>query len=148
MGFVSCSAQDPLAHAARRLASSTRRQELVQRRIEQTDRHRQAGHRLEDALEVRLLHRQQLVERGAALVPRRAARIIARTTGRRSLGHEHVLGAAEADALGAELARLRASGGVSAFARTPRRRIPSAHASSVSKSPLTRGAHELDVADA
>ena len=41
-------------------------QELVQRRVEQADRHRQPGHRLEQALEVGLLQRQQLVERGAA----------------------------------------------------------------------------------
>ena len=41
-------------------------QELVQRRVEQADRHRQALHRLEHALEVRLLEREQLVERGAA----------------------------------------------------------------------------------
>ena len=35
-----------------------RGQELVQRRVEQPDRHRQSGHRLEDALEVALLERQ------------------------------------------------------------------------------------------
>ena len=37
----------------------------MQRRVEQADRDRQAVHRLEDALEVLLLQRQQLVERGA-----------------------------------------------------------------------------------
>ena len=45
-------------------------QELVQRRIEQPDRHRQAVHRLEDALEVLALHRQQLGQRRS----RRSAR--------------------------------------------------------------------------
>ena len=44
------------------------RQELVQRRVEQADRHRQPRHLLEQALEVLLLQRQQLVERGAARV--------------------------------------------------------------------------------
>ena len=80
------------------------RQELVQRRVEQADRHRQPRHRLEDALEVGLLERQQPVERRAA------ARLV---VGQDHLLHdrqplvaeEHVLGAAEADALRAELAR-------------------------------------------
>ena len=44
-----------------------RRQELVQRRVEQPDRHRQSLHRLEDALEVGLLHRLELGQRDAAL---------------------------------------------------------------------------------
>ena len=43
-----------------------RGQKLVQRRIEEADRDREPGHRLEDALEVGLLHRQQLVESDAA----------------------------------------------------------------------------------
>jgi hypothetical protein len=77
----------------------------VQRRVEQPDRHGQAGHGLEDALEVRLLAREEPVER-------RAPPVLA-------LGHdhlpddrqpvvaeEHVLGPAQADAGGAELARL------------------------------------------
>ena len=55
-------------------------------------------------LEVGLLHRQQLVERGPA------ARLVVGHDHRLHLrlavgGHEHVLGAAEADALGAERAR-------------------------------------------
>ena len=68
-----------------------------------------------------------------------SARIIARTTGQPVLAHEHVLGAAEADALGAELARRAASSGVSAFARTPRRRISSAQPTTASKSSLICG---------
>ncbi len=73
------------------------RQELVQRRIDGPDRDGRALHRLEDAVEVVALHRQQLVERGAAigfvvgqnhpLNDRNAA-----------LAEEHVLGSAEADA--------------------------------------------------
>ena len=39
-------------------------QELVQRRVEQADRDREPGHRLEDALEVLLLERQQLGQSG------------------------------------------------------------------------------------
>ena len=80
-------------------------QELVQRRVEQPDRDRQSRHLLEQALEVVLLERQQLVERGAAVLlglghdHRPHLRLAVRR-------HEHVLGAAEADALGAELARL------------------------------------------
>ena len=81
------------------------REELVQRRVEQPDRHRQAAHRVEQALEVLLLERQQLVERLAAVLlglghdhrPHLGLAVG---------GHEHVLGAAQADPLGAELARL------------------------------------------
>ena len=80
-------------------------EELVQRRVEQPDRHRQARHRLEQALEVLLLERQQLRQRGApgVLVVGHDHRP---HLGLAVLGHEHVLRAAEADALGAELARL------------------------------------------
>ncbi len=78
-------------------------QELVQRRVEQPDRDRQARHRAQDALEVGLLHRQETLER------RLAALLVARhdhlADDRQALlRHEHVLGAAEPDALGAEAA--------------------------------------------
>ena len=43
-------------------------QELVQRRVEQPDRHRQAVHRFEDRFEVALLERQQGLERGLSLL--------------------------------------------------------------------------------
>ena len=80
-------------------------QELVQRRIEQADGDRQAGHDLEQPDEVLALHRQDLGQR-------RAPALL--VVGQDHLAHrddavaleEHVLGAAEADALGAELARL------------------------------------------
>ena len=81
------------------------RQELVQRRVEQADRDRQPVHRLEHLLEVLLLQRQQLVERRDALVDRLREDHLAHL--RLAVGgHEHVLGAAQADARGAELARL------------------------------------------
>ena len=86
-----------------------RREELVQRRVEQPDRHRQSRHRLEDPLEVALLERQQPVERSAA------SRLVVREDhlldDRQALvAEEHVLGAAEPDPLSAELARLRRVG--------------------------------------
>ncbi len=74
----------------------------MQRRVEQPDRHRAAVHRLEQAVEIALLQRQQLVER-------RTARLVVVDLHDHPAhlrlpvgGHEHVLGAAEADALGAE----------------------------------------------
>ena len=102
------------------------RQELVQRRIEQADRDRQPGHDLEQRLEVGALHGQDLGQRPAA------ARLV---VGADHLAHgedavgleEHVLGAAEADALGAELARLRRIArrvGIGAHAEAARARRP------------------------
>ena len=80
------------------------RQELVQRRIEQADGHRPAGHDLEQLDEIGALHRQKLGER-------RAARFL--VVGEDHLAHrldallveEHVLGAAKPDAFGAEAHR-------------------------------------------
>ena len=82
------------------------RQELVQRRIEQADVHRQTVHDAEDREEVAALDGEQLRERALA------ARGIA---GEDHLAYgadafrleEHVLGATETDAFGAELARDR-----------------------------------------
>ena len=93
----------------------------MQRRIEQADRDRQPGHDPEELDEVGALHRQELGERGAPALF---------VVGQDHLAHgddavgleEHVLGAAQADALGAELARGAASSGVSALARTFSRR--------------------------
>ncbi len=82
----------------------------MQRRIEQPNRHGQARHRLEDALEVALLERQQLVERGAA-----AGFAVGEDHllhDRQTVAEEHVLGAAEPDALGAELPGARCILGV------------------------------------
>ena len=80
------------------------RQELVQGRIEQADGDRQSAHDGEERGEVGALHRQELLQGGAA------ARLV---VGEDHLAHgddavaleEHVLGAAQADALGAESAR-------------------------------------------
>ena len=80
------------------------RQEFVQRRIEQADGHRQAAHDLEQLDEIGALHRQQFRQRGAA-------RFL--VLGQDHLAHgadavlveEHVLGAAQPDAFGAEFDR-------------------------------------------
>ena len=79
-------------------------QELVQRRVEQADRDRQAGHGPEDPLEVALLEGAQRRQR---LDPRLVVAGEDHPLHDRQpvLALEHVLGAAEADALGAELAR-------------------------------------------
>ena len=85
----------------RLLAVCIVRQELVQRRIDGADRHRPSAHDAEDALEVAALQRQQLGERGAP----RAGGVGQDHLAHRldlALAEEHVLGAAEADALGAE----------------------------------------------
>ena len=77
------------------------RQELVQRRIDGADRDRLAVHRLEHAVEVLALQRQQLVERRAAigLVVGEDHPLHDRDA---PLAEEHVLGAAQADAARAE----------------------------------------------
>ena len=80
------------------------RDKLVQRWVEQADGHRQAAHFAEKPFEVGALHRQQLGERLAA-----AGFVL----GENHFAHrldpvafeEHVLGAAEADSLGAEVSR-------------------------------------------
>ena len=87
-----------------------RREELVQRRVEQPDCHRHPGHCEEDALEVALLERQQPVEQ------RTPGHFVVREDhlldDRQALfAEEHVLRAAQADPLSAELARLDGVGG-------------------------------------
>ena len=79
-------------------------QELVQRRIERADDDREAVHLLEQAGEILALHRQELLQSLAAalLVARHDHRLHVLDT---ILGEEHVLGAAQANSLGAELAR-------------------------------------------
>ena len=75
----------------------------MQRRVEQTDGDGQAVHRLEDAHEVGALELRELVERGLLL-----GRVVGEDEAlheRQPVAEEHVLGAAEPDALGAELAR-------------------------------------------
>ena len=84
-------------------------EELVQRRVEQADRDGQAVHRLEDAEVVADLHLEQLGERGLAARPRLGEDQVLDDL--LPLAEEHVLGAAQADAL-----RRRTCG------RAPRRR--------------------------
>jgi hypothetical protein len=88
--------------------------------------------------EIAALHRQQLVQRGAAALLVVGQDHLAHAM-MRSRVEEHVLGAAKADAFGAELARGRASSGVSALARTFMRRTLSAQPISVAKSPASSG---------
>jgi AraC-like DNA-binding protein len=102
------------------------RQELVQRRIEQADRDRQAGHDLEQLDEI-----LRAASAGSWPAPRGGSfrRRPGSSRARRDAValEEHVLGAAEADALGAELhAPGRASAGVSALVRMPSLRNSSA----------------------
>ena len=87
-------------------------QEFVQRGIEQADGHRQARHDLEQVSEILPLHGQQLGERMAT------TRLVIRED-HLAHGHdavaleEHMLGAAQADAIGAEVAgHPRVGGGV------------------------------------
>jgi len=80
--------------------------ELVQRGIEEADGHRTALERDIHGLKVALLHRLELGERLLTLLERVGANHLADGGDTVSL-EEHMLGAAEADALGAELDRLR-----------------------------------------
>ena len=78
------------------------RNELVQRRVEQTDVHRQAVHSVQDTFEVGFLVRQQLSQRFLATLA---------VLGENHLTHrknllvveEHVLGTGQTDTLSAEL---------------------------------------------
>ncbi len=82
------------------------RHELVQRRVEEADGHRQTFHRLQRALQGGLDEREELVQGGPALLGGLAedhlAQVEERLVG--ALAVEHVLGADQADALGAEVA--------------------------------------------
>ena len=80
-------------------------QELVQRRVEQADGDRQAVHGLEDLLEVGPLQFEQLGQRRRLLLGRVGEDHALHE--RQPIAEEHVLGAAQADALGAELTRPR-----------------------------------------
>ena len=79
-------------------------QELVQRRIDRPDGDRRALHRLEDAVEVFALHRQQLVERRASIgfVVGQNHPLNDRNP---ALAEEHVLRPAEADTASAKRVR-------------------------------------------
>ena len=92
------------------MSSSLLGQEFVERRVEQADRHRQAAHDLEDLDEVGALHRQQPVERRLPLGVGVGEDHLAHHDDALGL-EEHVLGAAEADAVDAEFARHPRLGG-------------------------------------
>jgi hypothetical protein len=96
----------PSALATSSTFTGRRRQELVQRRIEQPDRHGQPVHRTEDADEVGVLDRAQLVERACAVGGVAGEDQLAHGEDPRGL-EEHVFGSAQADALGTERARDR-----------------------------------------
>ena len=82
------------------------RQEFVDRRVEQPDRHRVRRHAAEDADEVRALDRQQAIERRAPVLGRLGHDHV--DDDRQPVGGvEHALGAAQADALRAVAQRAR-----------------------------------------
>ena len=89
------------------------RDELVQRRIDEADGDRESIHRLEDADEVAALERQKLVQSFNSSFPAvgedhflNGALAFLALLREFEVGEEHVLGAAEADAFGAEFAGL------------------------------------------
>ena len=91
----------------------------MQRRVEQADRDGQAVHRLEDAEVVADLDVEQLRELGVALVLVLGEDVV--LDDHLPLAEEHVLGAAQADALRAELAAERSVvGGVGVGAHAHR----------------------------
>ena len=115
------------------------RQELVQRRIEQADRHRQPGHDLEQLPRNRRAAWAASWRARARRPASSSAQIISRMARMRLVLEEHVLGAAQADALGAELARLaRLARGVGVGAHAERR-AASAQPMIVAKSPDSSG---------
>ncbi len=79
------------------------REELVHGRVNETDDNRQAVHHSEDALEVLPLEGEKLIEIRLALLGG-LSHDHALDKGPPLVAEEHVLGAAEADALGAEVA--------------------------------------------
>ena len=92
----------PRASASATLTASSVQvgQELVQRRVDQPDRHRQPVHRRQELGEVLALQRQQRRQRGSrSLVALGQDQPLDLLT---PVAEEHVLGAAQADALGAE----------------------------------------------
>ena len=122
------------------------RQEFVQRRVEQPDRHRQALHDLEQLDEIGALHRQQFCQRHAAcrLVVRRGSSRARRGCGprRRTCAR---CGTDRCPRRRISRAT-RASVGVSALARTPSLRTLSAQAISVANSPDSSGSHHRHLA--
>ena len=94
----------PAAWATLRNLGIRARQEFVQRRVEQADRHRQTRHEAEQRGEIGPLRRQQLGERGAAAIRVRRHDHFAHGDDTLVV-EEHVLGAAQADPLRPEAER-------------------------------------------
>ncbi len=119
----------------------------MQRRVEQPDRDRQAGHRLEDPLEVGLLHRQQPVERGLPARRTSSAMIISCTCGRRS-SPKNMCSVRQRPIPSAPNSRaLTASSGVSALALTLSRRKSSAQVEHRLEVLVDLRRDEVDLAD-
>ena len=113
-------------------------QELVQRGIEQADRHRQARHDGEEAGEVLPLHRQELRQRGAPSPLRRRPGSSRAPT--RRLASKNMCSVRQSPIPSAPKRRAAsASAGVSALARTFMRRMASAQTMRVEKSPESSG---------
>ena len=97
-------------------------QELVQRRIEQTNSHRQSGHLSKDADEVSALQRQQFFERFLARADALRQNHLAHC--RQSfLAEEHVFGATQSNAFGAKSTRnlgIARSVGIRAHSQSPK----------------------------
>ena len=90
----------------------------MQRRVEEPDGHRQAVHRVDDRRKVGLLHHVEFVQ-DLALVGRVVAEDQSADQLEPLFGQEHVLGAAQPDAVGAEVTRVRSVvGGVGVGANT------------------------------
>jgi hypothetical protein len=120
------------------------RQELVQGRVEQPDRDRQPRHRAKDLREVSALHGQQLGERPLARGAVRGEDHLAHRQDAARL-EEHVLGAAQADALGPELtrhARVRRRVGVRSHRQRP---DPVGPAHQLGEGAAERGRHHRDL---
>ena len=146
IGFASRSCSIRSAHLLRgRLLE--RRQELVQRRVEQADGHRQPRHRLEDPLEVALLHRAAAGRAPPGAPPRRAPGSSPARSGA-APSAMNMCSVRQSPMPSAPNSRaFAASSGVSAFARTPSRRSPSAQPRIVPKFSSIAGRHERDAAD-
>ena len=116
------------------------RKELVEGRIEQADRHRQPLHRLEQPLEVALLQRRQLGVEAPRRGPRRSRRGSPRRSPRGGSSPKNMCSVRQRPIPSApNSSALRASSGVSALVRTPRRRSSSAQRRTVWNSSLISG---------
>ena len=134
IGLTSCSSASaapqrlerrrPAASATAASSASLVRQELVQRRVEQADGHRQPGHDLEELDEVGALHRQDLGRARRCRPSASSARIISRI-GDDAVGARRTCARCGTGRCPRRRTRraVRASSGVSALVRTFSRRL-------------------------